>query len=47
MKLKTMLYAALGALTFKAGKVVAKKKTHDAVEDLKTSREDRETRRPA
>lgn len=47
MKLKTMLYAALGAVTFKAGKMVAKKKTHDAVDDVKTRREPHETSRHA
>jgi hypothetical protein len=43
MKLKTMLYAALGALTFKAGKLVAKRKTGEAVEDFKSRRNARDS----
>jgi hypothetical protein len=47
MKLKTMLYAALGALTFKAGKLVAKKKTGEAFDDFKNRRDASDTSRPA
>jgi hypothetical protein len=43
MKLKTMLYAAVGALTLKAGKAVAKKKA----QDLKSSRDTHDTGRSA
>jgi hypothetical protein len=43
MKLKTMLYAALGAVTFSAGKRVAKKKTHETVEGMKARGEHRDT----
>jgi hypothetical protein len=47
VKVKTMLYAALGALTFKAGKVVAKKKTQEAVQDWKTDHNADDTSRDA
>jgi hypothetical protein len=47
MRAKTMLYAALGALTFKAGKVIAKKKTRETVQDWNTGRDADDTRRDA
>jgi hypothetical protein len=47
MKIKTMVYAALGAVTFKAGKVLAKKKAAEAAEGVTSGREPAETTRHA